>query len=98
MKVVFLHGWGVHTPDYGALPNWLKTHGLKTQALAEPIEIWLSDYISYSDDVTVPDLALAFEAARQALFPHEKFSCVTHSTGGPLMLEWLDRFGREKRP
>ena len=67
MIVIFLHGWGVHTPDYGALPQWLRT-----QAGTEPMDIWLSDYVSYSDNVTMQDLARAFERARQDRFPSHK--------------------------
>ena len=58
------------------------------------MDIWLSDYISYNDHVTMEDLALAFERARRDRFADRKFACVTHSTGGPLMREWWERFGQ----
>ena len=75
MIVVFVHGWGVRTPDYHALPQRLR------QAIgAVTLDVWLSDYISYSDSVTMSELAIAFERARQANFPGMKFACVTHST------------------
>ncbi len=74
MLVVFVHGWGVREPDYGPLPGLLKT---------ETIEVWLSEYISYCDEITMDDLAAAFERARLANFPSHEFACITHSTGGP---------------
>jgi triacylglycerol esterase/lipase EstA (alpha/beta hydrolase family) len=90
MIVVFVHGWGVRNPDYRALPERLR------QAIgAATVDVWLSDYISYSDSVTMSDLAVAFERARQANFPAAKFACVTHSTGGPILRTWLDMFCRQ---
>jgi pimeloyl-ACP methyl ester carboxylesterase len=91
MTVVFVHGWGVRTPDYGPLPQ-----RLRELAGAATLDVWLSDYISYSDSVTMTDLALAFERARQAAFPVTPFACVTHSTGGPVLRTWLDLLYRDR--
>lgn len=91
MTVVFVHGWGVRTPDYGPLPQ-----RLRELAGATTLDVWLSDYISYSDSVTMTDLALAFERARQAAFPVAPFACVTHSTGGPVLRTWLDLLYRDR--
>jgi pimeloyl-ACP methyl ester carboxylesterase len=88
MLVVFLHGWGVRNPDYGALPEWLRE-----RMGANVVDVWLSDYISYSDSVTMGDLVDAFERARRQNFPDMKFACVTHSTGGPLARQWLTTYG-----
>src|ERR1700732_3599519 len=88
MIVVFLHGWGVRNPDYGALPQWLRE-----RMGASVVDVWLSDYITYSDSVTMGDLVDAFERARQQNFPGVKFACVTHSTGGPLARQWLATYG-----
>jgi pimeloyl-ACP methyl ester carboxylesterase len=83
MLVDFVHGWGVRKADYGSLPELLGVH---------TIEICLTEYISYCDDVTMTDLADTFERVRLAKFPQRKFACVTHSTGGPVMRTWLDRY------
>ncbi len=83
MLVVFVHGWGVRKSDYGLLPAMLGP---------ETVEIWLSDYVSYCDDITMEDLAAAFERARLANFPDREFACITHSAGGPVMRVWLDRY------
>jgi pimeloyl-ACP methyl ester carboxylesterase len=88
MLVVFLHGWGVRHPDYGALPEWLR-EGMG----ASVVDVWLSDYISYSDSITMNDLVDAFERARLQNFPGVKFACVTHSTGGPLARQWMAQYG-----
>jgi len=89
MLLVFLHGWGAPNPaDYGALPQWLSGRmGLST------VDVWLSDYITNTDSVTMDDLVEAFERARQQNFPETKFACVTHSTGGPVAREWMARYG-----
>jgi hypothetical protein len=87
MLVVLVHGWGVQSADYGPLPGQLRA------ALgAETAEIRLSEYISYSDAVTLPDLAHAFERVRRSQFPDRPFACVTHSTGGPILRLWLDLY------
>ncbi len=85
MLLVFLHGWGARNPvDYGALPQWLSERmGLST------VDVWLSEYITTTDSVTMDDLADAFERARQQNFPDAPFACVTHSTGGLVAREWM---------
>jgi pimeloyl-ACP methyl ester carboxylesterase len=87
MLIVFVHGWGVRTPDYGSLPVQIR-RALRAQLF----DIWLSEYISSSDEVTMDDLAAAFERARLTHFPDRAFACVTHSAGGPVIRTWLDRF------
>lgn len=87
MLFVFVHGWSVRHPDYGSLPQrFARVFG------ADLTEIWLSEYISYNDTITMSDLADAFERARLTQFPDREFACVTHSTGGPVLRLWLDRF------
>lgn len=91
MTLIFVHGWGVRKPDYGLLPPRLR----QLVSGAVTIDVWLSDYISYSDSVTMADLAVAFERARRANFPAAKFACITHSTGGPVLRTWLDTYFRD---
>ena len=90
MQVVFLHGWGVRDPDYGVLPDLLQEH-----LGAQVRDVWLSEYVSYSDSVTMADLADAFERARRQSIGGEPFCCVTHSTGGPVVREWLARYSNQ---
>jgi len=92
MKLVFVHGWSVtSTETYGELPEVLKREA--PQELNIEIEnIYLGEYISFHDEVTLEDIARAFERARKEKFGDEKFVCITHSTGGPVVRLWIDLF------
>jgi hypothetical protein len=88
MTVIFVHGWSVRNTDtYGALPERLRTAGRGVKS------IFLSEYVSFHDQVTVDDIARAFDRAwREHVPPGERFACVTHSTGGPVVRTWMDLF------
>ena len=99
MHVVLVHGWGVYdTSTYGELPERLVA---ETQAGNLPPvtlhNVWLSKYISFKDEVQVEDLARGFEAAvRREVAPlleaNERFACITHSTGAPVIRQWWQGF------
>ncbi|OHC44749.1 MAG: phospholipase, partial [Rhodanobacter sp. RIFOXYA1_FULL_67_6] len=56
----------------------------------------LSEYVSFDDAVTMPDLVRAFDhALRDLHLLDASFACITHSTGGPVVREWL-RAQRDK--
>lgn len=108
MIVILVHGWSVtHTNTYGELAARLKTEA-RTQGLAVDIKnIWLSKYVSFADEVRLEDLARGFEAAIRRELGKElkkgrRFACITHSTGGPVIRDWWNRFhpetGTEKCP
>ncbi|WP_299810393.1 alpha/beta hydrolase [uncultured Shewanella sp.] len=92
MELVFVHGWGVtHTDTYAQLP----------QALAKLLEdeinlsirhIHLGRYISFDDEVRLNDIAKAFDDARTELLNDKPFAVITHSTGAPIMRQWLQMF------
>lgn len=96
--IVFVHGWSVTSTDtYGELParlvNEAAGHGVDIQIE----EIFLGKYISFHDEVTVDDIARAFQSALidqlgSYLHDNRKFICITHSTGGPVVRVWLDRY------
>ncbi len=98
MLVVFVHGWGVtDTSTYGQLPEALATQAEEYKLQIEIKHIWLGRYISFHDDVSVVDVARAFHCALHDQIPDSAgeisdFSCITHSTGGPVVREWLDHF------
>jgi hypothetical protein len=98
MLIVFVHGWSVtDTQTYGRLPEALAVQAEEHQLTLDIKHIWLGRYISFHDDVTVMDLARAFHCALREQLPDEdgeiaEFSCVTHSTGGPVLREWLERY------
>ncbi|MCB2197953.1 alpha/beta hydrolase [bacterium] len=93
MKLVFVHGWSVtHTNTYGRLPEALIEQAPEGMDL-DIKHIFLGKYISFHDEVTVDDIARAFEHARlEELGDAVEFSCITHSTGGPVMRAWVDRY------
>ncbi|ASG20525.1 esterase/lipase family protein [Nitrospirillum viridazoti] len=103
MILVFVHGWSAtSTATYGGLPDALAVQA----ALTAPglnltvVQIHLGSYVSFQDAVTMADVVRAFDRAlRDALLPPgapagtplPDFSCVTHSTGGPVVREWVSR-------
>lgn len=93
MKLVFVHGWSVtHTDTYGELPEALEAQA-PVELELDIQHIYLGRYISFHDEVTVDDIARAFENARkEVLCADSEFSCVTHSTGGPVMRAWFKRY------
>ena len=76
------------TGTYGKLPERLAALGG-----IDVRHIYLGQYVSYRDEVTMDDIALTFDAAlREHVPPGERFACITHSTGGPVARTWLHRF------
>lgn len=95
MKIAFVHGWSVtniHT--YGELPEVLKREASEDLDL-EIENIYLGEYISFHDEVSLYDIARAFESARKDKLGDEPFACITHSTGGPLIRLWIDLFYKD---
>ncbi len=96
MLVIFVHGWSVtDTSTYGRLPEALAKQANKYNLDIEVKHIWLGRYISFYDDISISDVARAFNSALIDLSGDDAitdFSCITHSTGGPVVREWLNRF------
>ncbi len=92
MKLVFVHGWSVtDTETYAGLPEALIK--LASADLNLDIQhLYLGRYISFNDEVTLDDIAFAFESARLRELDGETFSVITHSTGGPVIRNWLAHF------
>lgn len=96
--VVFVHGWSVrNTSTYGGLPERLRSEAAARGAALDVRHVWLSKYVSFRDEVRVADLARAFEAAVRkelgaSLDAGARFAAITHSTGGPVVREWWQRF------
>lgn len=97
--VVLVHGWSVQNTDtYGQLPARLEA---EAKAEGGPKldfrNIWLGKYVSFRDEVKLEDISRAFEAAVQRelgslIKQGRRFICITHSTGGPVVRDWWDRF------
>ncbi|MEN7341292.1 MAG: phospholipase [Pseudomonadota bacterium] len=96
MTVIFVHGWSVtNTDTYGGLPVRLRNEAQSRNLALDVRHIYLGRYLSFHDEVTLRDVARAFESALNSLHPPEKTSsiaCITHSTGGPVIREWWQRF------
>lgn len=101
--VVLVHGWSVHNTDtYGGLANRLEMESQKDPALELDVkQIWLGKYVSFKDEVRVDDISRAFETALRtelssALNAGIKCIVITHSTGGPVVRNWIDRYYTQK--
>ncbi len=98
MYITFIHGWSVtNTSHYGELPQALRNAAQQNDINLEIEHIHLGRYISFSDTITMTDLARALDRALRDL-PHnnndtiQPFSAITHSTGGPLIRLWIQHF------
>lgn len=97
MNLLFFHGWSVtDTHTYGELPAALVREAKATGLKLTISHVHLGKYISFSDEVTLDDLASALHRALQDLLGKNgtiaPFSCVTHSTGGPLVRYWVEKY------
>lgn len=102
MIVIFVHGWSVRdTNTYGGFPHWLEAQGKLGNIDVEVGNIYLGRYISFDDTVTVDDISRAFDQAirdelGQRIGKGERFACITHSTGGPVVRKWMDLYYKGK--
>ncbi|RLA48092.1 MAG: phospholipase [Gammaproteobacteria bacterium] len=97
MRLIFVHGWSVtHTNTYGELPASLVASASAHNLEVDITHIYLGKYISFRDEVTLDDIAIAFDTALRDLPGNantlQPFSCITHSTGGPVVRHWVNRF------
>jgi hypothetical protein len=101
MLVVFVHGWSVtNTDTYGGLPAALVRNARPAGDITVQ-HLYLAKYISFSDEVTVDDIARGMQNAvatevSPKLEKGERFAAITHSTGGPVVRTWIDLYFREK--
>lgn len=95
--VVLVHGWSVrNTQTYGQLPARLRREARRRGLALDVRNIWLSKYISFHNEVRLEDISEAFEAALRRELGAEldagrRFAVITHSTGGPVIRDWLQR-------
>jgi hypothetical protein len=102
MNLIFVHGWGTTDTDtYGGLPEALAAAAVAYGLDLAIRHINLGRYVSFHDEVTLDDIARALDQALhdlpgngQAIQP---FSCITHSTGGPVVRHWVNyHYGPER--
>lgn len=87
LPTIILHGWSDSSESFQGLAEWLeKEHGLPA------INVFLGDYLSMNDEVTLFDLGYAFDRALQKTGisqDHHSFNVIVHSTGGLVVREYL---------
>jgi hypothetical protein len=96
--LVFVHGWSVtSTSTYGGLPDALRTRAAAAGSTLRILDIHLSKYVTFDDAVSMDDIVRAFDHALRGLaLPDGHFDCITHSTGGPVVMAW--RRAQRERP
>ena len=98
ITLVFVHGWSVtNLSTYGQLPLRLKAEAARSGLDLTVREIWLGQYVSFHDEVRLPDISRAFQAAvtkqlADLITAGGRFICITHSTGGPVVRDWWQRY------
>lgn len=96
--IVFLHGWSVtNTSTYGGLPARLRNEAVSRSLELDVKHVFLGRYISFHDEIRLPDISRAFRTAiddelRPLLKNGNRFLCITHSTGGPVIRDWWHRY------
>jgi hypothetical protein len=101
MLIVFVHGWSVtNTNAYGGLPAALLKNA-SAQLDVQITHLHLAKYVSFADEVTLDDIGRGMQhAIASEVLPRlgkgERFACITHSTGGPVVRKWIDLYHRGK--
>jgi hypothetical protein len=101
LTLVFVHGWSVtNLNTYGELPLRLKAEAALSGINLSVKEIFLGSYISFHDEVRVNDISRAFKNAVQSelaplLEEGSRFICITHSTGGPVVRDWWNKYYKD---
>lgn len=86
MPLIILHGWSDTSASFNPLAAWLAANDF------DVVPIYLGDYLSMNDEVTLHDLGFAFRRAlRDKGIAQERhsFDVVVHSTGGLVIREYL---------
>ncbi len=95
--VVMIHGWSATSEGLERLATFVRAQ-LNTQISV----IRLADYVSMEDEVRFDDVVSAMNRAWDAEgLPRTKggVDALVHSTGGPVVRDWLDRnFGPDESP
>ncbi len=89
-QVVIVHGWSDTSDSFRPLACYLTGQGFQT------VNLFLGDYISMEDDVTIDDAAKAMERAIRAQVQaghlSVPFDLIVHSTGGLVSRTWLSSY------
>jgi pimeloyl-ACP methyl ester carboxylesterase len=91
--IVLLHGYSASAKS---LHGWRE---LLLETGYDAAEIRLGQYISLSNEITIKDVAEAFDRALRAdggLDEDQEFDAIVHSTGGLVIREWLATYASRR--
>ena len=84
--ILILHGWSGKAEHLDKISAILKKVGFNV------VDIWLSDYLSMNDEITIMDLGQAMgKAIKENNIPEKRqsFDVIVHSTGGLVVRQYL---------
>ncbi|MFH1045221.1 MAG: hypothetical protein V1796_09330 [Pseudomonadota bacterium] len=95
-QVVILHGWSDTWDSFAPLANFLKAAGFQT------LDLFLANYLSMDDGVSIDDAAKAMRAAVDGKIAGGElkppFDLIVHSTGGLVARTWLSAYCAGMKP
>ena len=92
-KTIILHGYSDRGASFQELATFLSKNGIQA------VTVFVGDYITLEDTVTVPDLASAFARALADKGISDgpgEINLIVHSTGSLVAREWMTRFYLER--
>ena len=93
LPVLIIHGWSDNSSSFRPLGRFLREHG------ADVREVFLGDYLSMRDEITLADVGFAMIRALRdrddISLERHGFDVVVHSTGGLVVREFLRQFCRD---
>ncbi len=95
-QVVILHGWSDTSDSFAPLANFLEDRDFRV------LDLFLADYLSMDDDVSIEDAAKAMQSAVEARIASAElkppFDLIVHSTGGLVARTWLAAYCAGMKP
>lgn len=95
-QVVIVHGWSDDSGSFQPLADFLKAQGFRV------LDLFLADYVSMDDGVSIEDAAKAMQAAVDAKTKGNElglpFDLIVHSTGGLVARAWLSAYYAGAKP
>jgi len=94
-SILIIHGWSDNYKSFEPLKYLLQAQNSQTHIT----DIWLGDYESMQDDVTFDDLSQGLQERLDDLVTKQQITLkpfsldiIVHSTGGPVVRNWLSHY------